>query len=68
MPKGKPEVRWRKKFTIIEAGDKKFPMTANLYKSRLVIEDEDGNSVAVDKREGRIALERNGNVEWHREK
>lgn len=67
MVKGKPEIEWEKDFEITEAGDKAYPMHMTLFKSRLVIEDEDGNKVAVDKRKGRIALQKWGNVRWHRE-
>ena len=50
MAKGKPEIEWERDFEITEAGDKVYPMHMTLFKSRLVIEDEDGNKVAVDKR------------------
>ncbi|MGD0977878.1 MAG: hypothetical protein ABR962_01925 [Candidatus Bathyarchaeia archaeon] len=55
------------KVEIVE-GDKKYTLKLELFKSRLNIEDEEGNKIAVDKRDGCIKIERWGNVEWHREK
>jgi hypothetical protein len=61
-----PILIWGKKFDIVEAGDHHYPMEAILYQSRLVIKDDEGNRIAIDKRNGRIAIERSGNVNWHR--
>lgn len=68
MPKGASEIGWEKDIEIIEARDKMFPLHLTLFKSRLVVEDNEGNRIAVDKRQGRIAIERRGKVDWHREK
>lgn len=66
MPRGVPELRdtWR---VAITEGNKKYSLTLTLFKSRLNIEDEEGNKIAVDKRDGCIKIERWGNVDWHRE-
>lgn len=66
MPRGVPELRKTWQVDIIE-GNKEYTLTLKLYKSRLNIEDEEGNKIAVDKRNGCIKIERWGNVEWHRE-
>lgn len=55
------------KFKIVEAGDMPYNLTYKLYKSRLTISDDEDNSISIDKRNGRIAIQRRGNVEWHRE-
>ncbi|MGB8216180.1 MAG: hypothetical protein WCE94_02670 [Candidatus Methanoperedens sp.] len=65
MP-GKPELKWEKEITITE-GNKDYPLSVKLFKSRIVIEDKEGNKVAIDKRDNRIKVERWGNVDWHRE-
>lgn len=44
--------------------DKNYWLTAKLYKSKLVIEDELGNRIAVHKRLKQLRIEREGNVEW----
>ena len=65
MTRGVPELRCEWKFSIIEGG-KKYNLTAKLFKSRLNIEDEDGNKIAVDKREKKIRIQKWGDVDWHR--
>ena len=66
MP-GKRQLIWERGIDITE-GDKEYPLTLKLFKSRLVIEDNEGNKVAIDKRDNWIKIERWGNVDWHREK
>lgn len=66
MPRGVPELRDTWRVNIIEGG-KKYILTLKLYKSRLDIEDEEGNKIAVDKRDDWIKIQRWGNVDWHRE-
>jgi len=44
-----------------------YNLTLTHFKSRLNIEDEEGNKIAVDKRDGCIKIEKWGNVDWHRE-
>jgi len=54
-------------FEIVE-GSITYKLRYKLHKSRLTIEDMDGNTVSIDKRKGRIAIDRhNTNVDWHRE-
>ena len=54
-------------FDIIE-GDTKYKLKYKLHKSRLTIYDTEGNMVSIDKRRGRIAIDRHGTkVDWHRE-
>ena len=65
MPRGIPELNWELKFSIIE-GNTKYNLAAKLYKSRLTIEDEEGNKIAVDKRKNKIRIEKWGDVDWHR--
>lgn len=65
MP-GKPDLKWKKEITITE-GNKDYPLSVKLFKSRIVIEDKEGNKVAIDKRDNWIKIERWGNVDWHRE-
>ncbi|MDH5782475.1 MAG: hypothetical protein OEZ35_02230 [Candidatus Bathyarchaeota archaeon] len=65
MTSGRPELKCEWKFSIIE-GKKKYKLTAKLFKSRLDIEDEDGNKIAVDKREKKIRIQKWGDVDWHR--
>jgi len=67
MPRGIPELRNTWQIDITE-GDKEYILTLKLYKSRLVIEDKEGNKIAVDKRDDWIKIERWGNVDWHRER
>jgi hypothetical protein len=52
----------------INEGGIDYNLIIRLYKSRLNIEDEEGNKIAVDKRRGKIKIQKWGNVEWHREK
>jgi len=66
-PRGVPELKREWKVKITEGG-KSYTLTLKLFKSRLNIEDEDGNRIAVDKRDNWIKIERWGNVNWHREK
>jgi len=68
VPKGIEEVRWKRDIEIVEAGNVRYTLHLKLVKSRLIIQDGEGNRIAVDKRKGRIAIERRGNVDWHREK
>jgi hypothetical protein len=65
MPRGTPEVGWTQDIEITE-GSKTYRLHLTLFKSRLNIEDEEGNKVAVDKRDGKIKIEPWGNVEFHR--
>jgi len=66
MPRGVPEVN--KKWDIeITEGNKTYKLHLTLFKSRLDIEDEQGNKIAVDKRDRKIVIEPWGNVEFHRE-
>ncbi|MCZ7382718.1 MAG: hypothetical protein O8C64_14250 [Candidatus Methanoperedens sp.] len=66
MP-GKPELKWEKEITITE-GSKDYPLILKLFKSRLVVEDKEGNRIAIDKRDNWIKIEKSGNVDWHRGK
>ena len=66
MPRGVPELEKTWKVEITEGG-KTYTLTLKLFKSRLNIEDEHGNKIAVDKRDKWIKIQRWGNVEWHRE-
>ncbi len=50
---------------IIE-GIKPYTLHLTLFKSRLNIEDDKGNKIAIDKRDNSIKIQRWGNVEWHR--
>ncbi len=63
---GKPELKWEKEITITE-GNKNYPLTVKLFKSRMVIEDKEDNKVAIDKRDNWIKIERRENVDWHTE-
>ena len=67
MSKGKPELMDERKVKIIE-GSKEYTLTEKWYKSRIVFEDEEGNKVAIDKRDNWIKIQRWRNVDWHREK
>lgn len=53
--------------TEIVEGDINYPLTIERKKSRVVVYDEQGNRAAIDKRKGKIRIERTGDVEWHRE-
>lgn len=66
MPRGIPELRKTWQVNIIEGG-KEYTLILKLYKSRLNIEDKEGNKIAVDKRDGCIKIEKWGDVDWHRE-
>ncbi len=65
MPRGTPEISGRWDIEITE-GSKTYKLHLTLFKSRLNIEDEEGNKIAVDKRDGKIVLEPWGNVDFHR--
>ena len=56
------ELRSAWSFSIVERG-KEYRLTAKLYKSKLVIEDKRGNTIAVNKRSKAILIERSGKVE-----
>ena len=47
--------------------EKEYRLTAKLFKSKLVIEDQRGNRIAVKKKRRTIIMERCGKVEWFRE-
>jgi len=64
MP-GKPELKSERIVKLVE-GSKEYTLTEKVYKSRIVFEDEEGNRVAIDKRDKKIVIEPTGNVEWHR--
>ncbi len=49
---------------LITNRDKQYWLKAKLYKSKLVIEDELGNKIAIHKRLKQLIIEREGNVEW----
>lgn len=66
MTQGVPELRSAWSFPLIER-EKEYYLTAKLFRSRLVIEDERGNKIAVNKRSKSIKIERWGNVEWYGE-
>lgn len=58
-------------FTItehIQGRNVKFNMQYILHKGRLVIFDSEGNRLAIDKRPGWVAIDRQkGKVEWHKD-
>ena len=66
MPRGVPEVQWKKEIEITE-GEKTYKLHLTLFKSRLNIEDEAGNKIAVDKRDGKINIEPWGIIQFHRQ-
>jgi len=66
MPRGVADLRNIWQVDITEANIK-YALTLKLFKSRLNIEGGEGNKTAVDKRDGRIRIERWGNVDWRRE-
>lgn len=66
MPRGFPEIQWEKDIEITEGG-KTYKLHLTLFKSRLDVKDEEGNKIAVDKRDGIIKIEPWGNVEFHRQ-
>ena len=66
MTQGVPELRSAWRFSIVER-EKEYHLTAKLYRSKLVIEDELGNKIAINKRRKTIKIERWKNVEWHEE-
>ena len=49
---------------LVTNRDKQYWLKAKLYKSKLVIEDELGNKIAIHKRLKQLIIEREGNVEW----
>ena len=49
---------------LITNRDKQYWLTAKLYKSKIVIEDELGNKIAIHKRLKQLIIERERNVEW----
>ena len=57
------ELRSAWSFPIIERGEE-YRLTAKLYRSKMVIEDERGNKIAVNKRSKAIVIESRGRVEW----
>jgi hypothetical protein len=66
MGRGTPEIQWKRDIEIIE-GSKSYKLHLTLFKSRLDIEDDEGNKIAVDKRDDAIKIEPWGNVKFHRE-
>ncbi len=66
MTRGIPELKDEREIKLIE-GKKEYLLKETVFKSRIVIEDTEGNRVAIDKRDGWIKVERRGNVDWHRE-
>jgi len=55
-------------FEITEHGSKVYKMRYKLLKTSLNVYDEDGNFISIDKRKGRIVINRHKtNVDWHRE-
>jgi hypothetical protein len=44
--------------------EKTYWLTAKLFKSKLILEDEIGNKIAIHKRLKKLRIERKGNVEW----
>ena len=50
-------------FPILECG-KEYRLTAKVYRSKLVIEDNRGNKISVKKRSRALLLESWGKVEW----
>ena len=62
MTQGVPELLSGWKFLLIER-EKEYYLTARLYRSRLVVEDERGNKISINKRRRAIRIERWGNVE-----
>ena len=61
-----PELRSAWRFQLVEH-EKEYYLTAKLFRSRLVIEDEQGNKIAVNKRLNAIKIDRFGKVYWHGE-
>jgi hypothetical protein len=56
-------------FEITE-GNTKYKMRYKLFKSSLTVYDMEGNLISIDKRKGRIVINRHGRsktVDWHRE-
>jgi hypothetical protein len=66
MARDERRVLWQHDVQIVEKG-KPFALRLTLFKSRLVVSDAEDNWIAVDKRKGRMAIERRGNVDWHLE-
>ncbi|MFO7618080.1 MAG: hypothetical protein R6W91_00205 [Thermoplasmata archaeon] len=79
MPGEKMEKKYEKNlelgdygtFVITEHGKKESKMNYFLQKTSLVLEDEEGNKIWIDKRDGCIKIKRRPNldesVNWHRE-
>lgn len=63
MTENELELRSAWTFSVVNR-EKEYYLTAKLYKSKLVIEDELGNKIAINKRLKEIKIERWGNVDW----
>lgn len=63
MTENELELRSAWTFSVVSR-EKEYYLTAKLYKSKLVIEDELGNKIAINKRLKEIKIERWGNVDW----
>jgi hypothetical protein len=63
LPKKELKNEWDIEIT---EGDKPYTLHLQLFKSRLNIDDGQGNKIAIDKRDNAIKIQRWGNVEWHR--
>ena len=63
MTRELPQLRSAWSFPLIER-EREYRLTARLFRSRLVIEDERGNKIAVSKRSRDIKIKRWGKVEW----
>ena len=54
-------------FHLVE-GKNEYDLRYEMHKSRLTIFDYEGNIISIDKRKGRIVVDRHGTkVYWHRE-
>ena len=66
ITKGKPELA--KEWDVqIDEGGALYDLHLKLYKSTLKISDDEGNTINVDKRKGKILIEHWGKVEFHHE-
>jgi hypothetical protein len=63
MSQDATELRSAWSFPIFERG-KEYRLTAKLYRSKMVFEDERGNKIAINKRSKAIMIEIRGKVEW----
>ena len=63
MTEDQLELRSAWTFPVINR-EKEYYLTAKLYKSKFVIEDNLGNKIALSKRLKEIKIERWGNVDW----